>query len=131
MSKRVLLVDDEHNALVALAKILREDGYNVVVAGTEEQAMKRLNHWSFDFIITDLFLLHKSCVNLLKKIKNLDERVPVILTSGHEDVDHYIGESNFSEMMRLSKPIKYDELKRLIGMIEAGGKSEKNANADC
>ena len=121
MAKRVLVVDDEHNALVALAKILREDGYNVVVAGTEEQALNRLSRGSFDFIITDLFLLHKSCVNLLKKIKSLDEPIPVILTTGHEDPDRFVGESDIDEMMYLSKPIKYDELKRLIEQIEAGG----------
>lgn len=130
LSKRILVVDDEHNALVALAKILREDGYNVVVAGTEEQAMDRLNHWSFDFIITDLFLLRRSCLNLLNKIESLDAHIPVILTSGHGDVDRYIGESHMPDMMYLSKPIKYDELKRLIGKIETRKESQKMVNGN-
>jgi len=124
LAKTVLLVDDEHNALVALAKILREDGYNVVVAGTEEQALRRLKKWTFDFIITDLFLLHKSCINLLNKIKSLEAHTPVILTSGHENVDQYIEESDLGEMMCLSKPIKYDELKRMIEKIEARGEDK-------
>jgi response regulator RpfG family c-di-GMP phosphodiesterase len=116
--KTVLVVDDEHNALVALAKILREDGYHVVVAATEEQALERLDHWTFDFIITDLFLLHHCCVNLLKKIKEMEPRIPVILTTAHGDVDRYIDESSLEGMIYLSKPIKYDELRDKIMAIE-------------
>jgi len=119
LPKTVLVVDDEHNALVALAKILREDGYNVVVAANEEQALKQLNKWTFDLVITDLFLLHNCCINLLNKIKSLKRRIPIILTTAHGDIDRYIDESSLEGMMQLSKPIKYDDLKRIIKEIEA------------
>lgn len=124
--KTVLVVDDEHNALVALAKILQEDGYQVVVAATEEQALERLEHWSFDFIITDLFLLHHCCVNLLKKINEMKPRIPVILTTAHGDVDRYIDESSLEGMIYLSKPIKYDELRSKIMTIEGSASEESN-----
>jgi two-component system NtrC family response regulator len=117
--KRVLVVDDEHNALVALAKILREDGYNVVVAANEEQALKRISKRTFDLVITDLFLLHSCCINLLKKLKSLNHRIPTILTTAHGDISKYVDESNLEGMTLLSKPIKYDELKRILGTIEA------------
>ncbi len=120
---KILLVDDEHNALVALAKILREDGYDVVMAGTEEQALAELGRWDFGFIITDLFLLRKSCMKLLEKIERLETRTPVILTSGHNDVDRYIEQTRLPDVMRLSKPIEYDELKRLIEQAEARSKA--------
>lgn len=118
MQKTVLVVDDEHNALVALAEILREDGYHVVVASTEEQAMSHLGNWTFDFVITDLFLLHTCCTKLLNKIRGLEPRIPVILTTAHGDVDRYVDESSLEGLECLSKPIKYDELKRVIGKIE-------------
>jgi len=130
LSKKVLLVDDEENALVALSKILREDGYDVAIAGTEEEAIDRLDEGSFDFIITDLFLFHRSCVNLLDKIKGLKERTPVILTSGHEDVERYIKESNLLDIMLLSKPIAYDQLKRLIEKMAKRGKLNGESGND-
>jgi DNA-binding NtrC family response regulator len=111
-------VDDEKNALIALAKILREDGYHVVMASTEEQALDRLSNGRFDFIITDLFLLKTCCVNLLKRIKGLKPVIPVILTTAHGDVNRYLDESSLDGMLRLSKPINYEELMRVIGMIE-------------
>ena len=117
-SKTVLLVDDERNALVALAKLLREDGYHVVVASTEEQALDRLNRGKFDFIITDLFLLNTCCINLLNKIKQLETHTPVILTTAHGDVGRYIDEASLDGMLLLAKPIKYDELRRVIGIVE-------------
>ena len=119
LGKRVLLVDDERNALVALAKILREDGYNVVVASTEEQAMHRLGRWRFDFVITDLFLLSGCCINLLNKIKSIEPRTPVIVTTAHGDVNRYLEKINLDGMMCLSKPIKYNELMEAIKAIEA------------
>lgn len=117
--KTVLLVDDERNALVALAKILREDGYQVVMASTEEQALDRLSRWKFDFIITDLFLLKSCCINLLNKIKTLETHTPVILTTAHGDVNRYLDEASLDGMPLLTKPIKYDELMRVIGIVEA------------
>lgn len=126
-SKTVLLVDDERNALVALAKILREDGYHVVVASTEDQAMNRLSHWKFDLIITDLFLLKTCCVKLLSKIRNLKPHPPVILTTAHGDINRYLDETSLNGMLCLSKPIKYDELMRVIGTIEAQSADEAKA----
>ena len=128
MSKRILLVDDEENALVALAIILQEDGYDVVIAGTEEQAISRLDQWNFDFIITDLFLFRKSCLDFLNKIKSLDTRTPVILTSGHDSAERYIEESQPLDIMLLSKPIKYDELKRLIDTTKTNRGTEGTSN---
>ncbi|GAB4332745.1 MAG: hypothetical protein Kow0099_04520 [Candidatus Abyssubacteria bacterium] len=113
------MVDDEHNALVALSKILREDGYDVFVASTEEQAMNRLKRWKFDFIITDLFLVRGFCVNLLNRIKGLRPHTPVILTTAHDDADQYLDGLSIEDMICLSKPIKYDELKRTIEIVEA------------
>lgn len=129
MATRILLVDDKRNSQLALAKILREDGYDVTVAGTEEEALNRLERSSFDSIITDLFLFRKSCVRLLEKIGSLEARTPVILASGHNDVDRYIDESRIPEMMRISKPIEYDELKRLIEDIAARGEARETVAA--
>ena len=129
LAMRILLVDDKRNSQLALAKILREDGYDVTVAGTEEEALNRLEHSSFDSIITDMFLFRKSCVRLLEKIGSLEVRTPVILASGHNDVDRYIDESRTPDMMRISKPIEYDELKRLIEDIEARGEARETVAA--
>jgi len=122
-------VDDERNALVALAKILREDGYHVVVASTEEQALNRLSRWKFDFIITDLFLLKSCCVNLLNRIKTLKPRIPVILTTAHGDINRYLDEASLDGMQRLSKPIKYEELMRVISTIEAQATGQTSAES--
>lgn len=124
-SKKILVVDDEQNAVEALAKILREDGYQVAVACTEEQAMSRLDESTFDCVITDLFLLRKSCNKLLNTLRSREPRIPVVLVTGHENVDRYVSEYPLEEMTRLSKPIQYDELKRAIAAIQARSGSGK------
>ena len=126
---KALVVDDEHNALVALAKILLEDGHHVVVASNEEQAIDRLSRSAFDFVITDLFLVHGRCLKLLDKIKNLKTYTPVILTTGHENVSRYLDESSMEGMKFLSKPIKYEELKDTIAKIEAQSKEGRTSGS--
>jgi DNA-binding NtrC family response regulator len=63
-------------------------------------------------------LFRKSCLDLLNKIKSLDTRTPVILTSGHDNAERYIEKSRPPDIMLLSKPIEYSELKRLIDTSE-------------
>ncbi len=84
--------------------------------------MERLGLSTFDLIITDLFLLHNCCIKLLDKIRSLKPRTPVILTTAHGDVDRYLDKTSLSGMFCLSKPINYDELKRIIGQIESQSK---------
>src|SRR5215831_10298262 len=58
--KKILLVDDEPDAVESMAAVLREDGYVVDCAGTAEDALERFRSETYHLLITDLFLPGKS-----------------------------------------------------------------------
>ncbi|MCK5914250.1 MAG: response regulator, partial [Desulfuromusa sp.] len=52
--KRVLIVDDEENTRVALAKLLIQDGYNVAAVANGVDALKFIAEEIVDLVITDI-----------------------------------------------------------------------------
>jgi CheY-like chemotaxis protein len=51
---RVLVVDDEANARNALAELLRDEGYITEVAGDGQHALRALESFDADVVLTDL-----------------------------------------------------------------------------
>ena len=56
MSARVLIVEDEKAIQLALRGLLRRDGYDVDLADTGEDALRKLSEQPYDLVITDLAL---------------------------------------------------------------------------
>src|ERR1044071_1235932 len=66
--KKILVVDDEPDAVESMAAILREDGYTVETASTAEDALEKFRSETYHLLITDLFLPGKSGVDLTKMV---------------------------------------------------------------
>jgi CheY-like chemotaxis protein len=80
----ILVVDDEPFMLQMVARILREGGYEVVVAAHGLAAREILGHGrlSPDLVLTDLKMPHMSGVELGRAIAQLDPSVPMAYMSG-------------------------------------------------
>ena len=81
--ERILVVDDE-DVLRNLAKeVLSEEGYKVTLAGSGEQALEFLKDELFDLVIADFKMPGMNGMELLKKIKEQNEEIQVILLTSH------------------------------------------------
>ncbi|MEZ4485599.1 MAG: response regulator [Syntrophotaleaceae bacterium] len=79
MSKgRVLVVDDEPNALRVLSAILTEDGYQVHTAGHVAKAKRLLHENDLDAVITDIRMPDEDGRQLFEYIRREFSQVPVI-----------------------------------------------------
>ena len=56
MTERILVVDDEQPVREALAALLRQEGYNVVVAEGGHSAVEAIEVFTFDLVIVDIFM---------------------------------------------------------------------------
>ena len=72
MARRLLIVDDEETLTFSLYQsfILSKKDYEVITAGSGEEALDRMNEGKFDLLITDIFMPGISGIDLLKKVKN-------------------------------------------------------------
>jgi len=78
----ILCVDDDPKALMARRLVLSSAGYDVLAAGSGEDALRILRRREIHLVITDAFLPRFSAAEITSEIKRLNPRVPVVLLAG-------------------------------------------------
>ncbi|MFK0086344.1 response regulator [Pseudomonas sp. NPDC090755] len=113
LRQQILLVDDEEDALLELAELLEGEGFCCHTATSVKLALQQLTrHPDVALVITDLRMPEESGISLIKRLREHTARqhLPVIVTSGHADMD------DFSDLLRLQvldlfrKPIYHTRL---------------------
>lgn len=84
---KVLVVDDERGIRESLAMILEDDGYVVVSAKDGEEALQKVKELKIDLVILDVWLPKIKGTEVLKEILSIKENLPVIMISGHGDME--------------------------------------------
>ncbi|CAM3946510.1 response regulator [Pseudomonas wadenswilerensis] len=111
--QQLLLVDDEEDALLELAELLEGEGFCCHTATSVKLALQQLTrHPDVALVITDLRMPEESGISLIKRLREHTARqhLPVIVTSGHADMD------DVSDLLRLQvldlfrKPIYHTRL---------------------
>jgi DNA-binding response OmpR family regulator len=80
-SNRILLVDDNVSVREVSAKVLIRSGYQVDAAEDGEAGWKALHASSYDLLITDHNMPKLSGVELVKKLRSVQMKLPVVLAS--------------------------------------------------
>lgn len=82
-SKKILLVDDDELILLTLAGYLKVEGFEVDMADSGQKAIKMLDKdSSYDLTITDLRMHGEHGVDVIKKVKEVNVHLPVLVISG-------------------------------------------------
>ncbi len=110
----ILVVDDEESTRTGLSKILDKSGYKVLTAKDGVDALEKLKEDPCDLVITDMKMPQMDGIKLLKEIKQTNPKVGVIIVTAYGEVDSYLEAMNLGAFEYLNKPIKVDELKRVI-----------------
>ena len=83
----VIVVDDESFVRDALSGLLRESGYPVIACGSANEAMRALATLKVDAVLADIRMPETSGIDLLEGIRLEHPGVPVLLMTGHADLD--------------------------------------------
>ncbi|MEK6622109.1 MAG: sigma-54 dependent transcriptional regulator [Planctomycetota bacterium] len=110
----VLVVDDEETLRITIKEFLYEQGYEVVVAETCEQALERINEFLPDLILLDLRLPDMNGLELLEKIKSKDSQALIIVMTGFGSVDSAVEAMKIGAYNYLEKPFKIDHLRLVV-----------------
>ncbi|MEO2013293.1 MAG: response regulator [Fuerstiella sp.] len=113
-AKRILIVDDEPNMLITLSDILQEEGYEVVVAASGEEAVKLCSSHDFEIVVLDVRMPGIDGVETFQQIRRLKDNAHVIMMSAYtvdkfKDVTLDDGAIAF-----LSKPLDVKQLIRIF-----------------
>jgi two-component system response regulator AtoC len=110
MMRRVLVVDDEESLRLVVRSFLKRDGYEVEVAGSGEEALKLLESFGPDFILTDVRMPKMGGLDLLSTLKAKGSEVTVVVMSAYGSVDLAIEAIKAGAYDYIQKPFKPEEL---------------------
>ena len=80
---RILVVDDEHLIRWSLEQNLKKQGYDVLTAGSGEDALRLVREEQPDLVLLDIQLPGISGMEVLEKIKDFDDEIIVIMVTAH------------------------------------------------
>jgi DNA-binding response OmpR family regulator len=122
MSKKILIIEDDTFLQGLAAKKLAASGYEVMTAGDSDQATKKLEEATPDFILLDLMLPGTDGYGVLKKIRENVKltKTPVIIFSNlGEDADikkaQDLGATDFMIKSNFTLDELVDKIKSIIG----------------
>lgn len=84
---RILVVDDERSIRECLSMILEDDGYVVITAKDGEDGLQKIKELGIDVVILDVWLPKMKGTQVLKEILAIKKNLPVIMISGHADIE--------------------------------------------
>ncbi len=115
--KRILVVDDEENARIALSKILTREGYEVASAANGYEALNYLRGKEVELIITDINMPEMNGLSFLRELSRSHPESNVIMVTAYGEVESYFEAMNLGAFEYINKPVKIDELKKIIRKI--------------
>lgn len=89
---RILIVEDEKQISKVMKLYLEKEGYTVTIASDGKIAEELIENNSYDLVILDIMMPYKDGWYLLKKIKSINNKIQVIITSARgEEEDRIFG----------------------------------------
>jgi len=95
----ILLVDDNHDGVLARRSVLEELGYHVVSAPCGSEALARIQERDFDLVITDYKMSPMNGLALIAELRQRNFSKPIILLSGFADTIGLRAESTGADVV--------------------------------
>lgn len=116
MALDVLIVDDERDIRELVSGVLDDEGYETRTAASSEDALKQLDERLPSLIMLDVWLRGSAMdgLEMLKAIKERDPNIPVIVFSGHGNIDTAVAAISEGAVDFLEKPFEAAKLLHLV-----------------
>ena len=109
-SKRIVIVDDEPNIGLSLQLILEREGFSVLICHTAADFRTNRPAQRADAYLLDVRLPDGSGIDLLRTLRQADNRAPVIMISGHGTIADAVEATRAGAFDFLEKPLGRDKV---------------------
>jgi DNA-binding NtrC family response regulator len=114
---RIVVADDEQTARESLGEILRQDGYEVLLAQDGEEALALVAREDPDILLTDLRMPRLGGEELLERVRKGYPGVTVVLMTAHGTIASAVRALRAGAEEYLTKPIDVEELEHLVEAV--------------
>lgn len=108
----ILIVDDERDIRELIADILQDEGFSTRLAGNSEDCMREVTAEQPGLLILDIWLKDSDMdgIDILKKVKSEYPQVPVVIISGHGNIEIAVAAIKQGAYDFIEKPFNIDQL---------------------
>lgn len=114
MKPSILIVDDEEAIRESLFDVLKKRGYDVFLGSSGKETLEILKKNIIDLILLDIRLPDVDGIEILKKVKEFDNEILVIMMTAYADIQTAVTAMKSGAYHYINKPFELDELKLLI-----------------
>ena len=113
---RILIIEDEAAIRRVLVKILTEEnkGYEVFEAEDGLSGLELIQKEDFDLVLCDIKMPKMDGVEVLEAVKKIKPEIPMVMISGHGDLDTAVNTMRLGAFDYISKP---PDLNRLLNTV--------------
>jgi two-component system, NtrC family, nitrogen regulation response regulator NtrX len=129
MAADILIIDDEADIRMLVAGILQDDGYETRLAHNSDAALSEIAQRKPSMIILDIWLQGSRLdgLDLLLEIKQLHPTLPVVIISGHGNIETAVAAIKRGAYEYIEKPFNADRLVLVVGRaLEASRLKREN-----
>lgn len=114
MTATILVVDDEPSIRRALERLLVDDGYRVLAAGTAEEALQVSENEVIDAALIDLVMPGQGGIELVRALKYRDADVAAIVMTGFGTITTAVDAMKEGAFHYLTKPFELEDIRQLL-----------------
>jgi len=111
---KILIIDDEINICISLKNILDDDGYTVRWVTSCQESLVLMKEWEPHLIILDVRLKNENGLDYLKKLREEDQDLPIVMISGHSGISEAVQAMKLGACDFLEKPLNLTKVKLTI-----------------
>ncbi|MFM8739736.1 MAG: response regulator transcription factor [Cytophagales bacterium] len=129
---RILVVEDEQKMAAVIKRILNENGYIVDVATNGKEGEQKVADEQYDLLIVDVMLPGQSGLELCKKVRASNARVPILVLSALDATDDTVNGLEAGADDYMSKPFESVELiARIRALMRRGSDLKQTSLLQC
>ncbi len=117
-----LIVDDQKSICTTLAEVIGDEGWDSVAVYSGAQAIEAFKERRFDLVFLDVWMDHLNGIEVLQRLKEIDEKVPVVIMSGHGTIKTAVKVTKLGALDFLEKPLS---LEKIIPLLEKSSQIKK------
>ncbi len=129
MLGRVLVLDDNEAIRTSVAMYLDDAGYNAQPAATLGAAVRALEDRPFDLAVADYMLPDGTALDLLARLRESGNPMPVIVLTGHGSIDLAVRAVRAGAEQFLTKPLELPALLEVVRRTHGGRRAQRHEAA--
>jgi diguanylate cyclase (GGDEF)-like protein len=114
LSTNILVVDDEEIMRKLLTDVLRNEGYNINSVSRADDALQEVAKGNINILITDIMMKGMNGIELLKRVKDIDPDIDVIVMTGYGSIQTAVESMKLGAIDYLTKPLNIDQISLIV-----------------